>query len=232
MWNIFLGGLLAGVSLVLYDGSPFYPSPSEHLSQLASLGITILGGSPRYYTELRDRGIDPKAHFNPKQVRQLHSTGAVLPAEIWRWMSRAFVRPSIVSFSGGTEVCGSFVHGSQVHPQYAGEITVKALGIDVDVWDEEGRSCEAGTPGELVIKSAFPNSATIFWNDPGRSRYLKSYFEQYPGNKPKTAAYWAPSDVGQVFGHKGISLREIQIPAVLSCLAGGTSHLRLSFTHH
>lgn len=196
MWNIFLGGLLAGATLVLYDGSPFYPSPAKQLVSVISLGTTIFGGSPRYYAELKDRGIEPKMLFDPRQTRQMHSTGAVLPAQTWQWMSEAFERPSIVSFSGGTEVCGSFVHGCQVKSQFAGEITVKALGIDVDIWDEEGASCKPGIAGELVIKSAFPNSAKMFWNDPDRSRYRKSYFEQYSG-------VWTQGDLAKMNPNTG-----------------------------
>lgn len=42
MWNIFLGGMLAGANLILYDGSPFYPSPQEHLQSILSLGYVAL----------------------------------------------------------------------------------------------------------------------------------------------------------------------------------------------
>jgi acetoacetyl-CoA synthetase len=76
MWNIFLGGLLTGATLVLYDGSPFYPNPTSHIEKVLLLGwvltvclldlkahfhsrTTVFGASPRYYTELRERGIKP-----------------------------------------------------------------------------------------------------------------------------------------------------------------------------
>jgi len=42
MWNIFLGGMLTGATLVLYDGSPFYPSPAEQLHFVISLGYIPL----------------------------------------------------------------------------------------------------------------------------------------------------------------------------------------------
>lgn len=182
MWNIFLGGLLAGATLILYDGSPFYPSAAEHIASVAALGTTVFGASPRYYTELKDRGVSPKKLITLGQFRQLHSTGAVLPTHIWEWMSQAFDHPSIISFSGGTEVCGSFVHGAPVKPQFAGEITVKALGVDVDVWSDSNQSCRPGTAGDMVIKKAFPNSATSFWGDPKGVRYHNAYFAQHPGN--------------------------------------------------
>jgi len=73
------------------------------------------------------------------------------------------------------------VQGSLIHHQYAGEITVKGLGIDVDIIDEDGCSCPLGTPGDLVIRKPFPNAAVKFWDDPDFKRYRASYFEQFPG---------------------------------------------------
>ena len=78
MWNILIGALLTGSSLILYDGSPFYPSPAEHLKKVLPLGsvsaavpaahmckaltggsTTVLGGSPRFYDELQKLDIVP-----------------------------------------------------------------------------------------------------------------------------------------------------------------------------
>lgn len=73
------------------------------------------------------------------------------------------------------------LHGTLVQPQYAGEITTKALGMDVDIYDDQGKSCKLGEAGELVIKCPFPNAAVYFWNDKDGSRYRSSYFETHPG---------------------------------------------------
>lgn len=78
-------------------------------------------------------------------------------------------------------VLSSVLHGTLVQPQYAGEISVKALGIDADIYNEQGKSCKPGESGELVIKSPFPNAAIYIWNDHDGSRYRSSYFESHPG---------------------------------------------------
>jgi acyl-coenzyme A synthetase/AMP-(fatty) acid ligase len=41
------------------------------------------------------------------QIRLLGSTGAVLPATVWQWIASEFGNRPVLSFSGGTEVCGS-----------------------------------------------------------------------------------------------------------------------------
>jgi acetoacetyl-CoA synthetase len=107
MWNIFLGGMLTGATLILYDGSPFHPSPTEHIDFVLSLGTTVFGGSPRYYNELKDRCFESNQLHTKSRLRLLGSTGAVLSASIWAWMAAEFGNIPIISFSGGTEVCGS-----------------------------------------------------------------------------------------------------------------------------
>ena len=82
--------------------------------------------------------------------------------------------------SGGTELCGAFLHGSRSVPCYAGELAVKALGMDVVVFSPEGRPVADGESGELVCRKPFPNMPVKFWDDPGRSRYYNSYFASFP----------------------------------------------------
>lgn len=72
------------------------------------------------------------------------------------------------------------IHGSLMHPQYAGEITVKKLGFDVDIFDEDGNSCSPGDSGELVIKKPFPSAAIGFWGDNKHKRYHAAYYERFP----------------------------------------------------
>jgi acyl-coenzyme A synthetase/AMP-(fatty) acid ligase len=74
-----------------------------------------------------------------------------------------------------------------VHDQYAGEITVKKLGFDVDIFDDYGKSCAPGEAGELVVKKAFPSAAVKFWNDPNYEKYHAAYYERFPGIEIKRA---------------------------------------------
>ena len=73
------------------------------------------------------------------------------------------------------------IHGSIVHPQYAGEITAKKLGFDIDIFNEDGLPCKPGMAGELVIKHAFPSAAVEFWGDTNNKKYSAAYFETFPG---------------------------------------------------
>lgn len=42
LWNIMIGALLCGSTIVLYDGSPFYPTPDKCLRAILATGVSTL----------------------------------------------------------------------------------------------------------------------------------------------------------------------------------------------
>ncbi|OQV05519.1 hypothetical protein CLAIMM_10246 [Cladophialophora immunda] len=59
LWNISLGSLLAGSTMVLYDGSPFFPAAESLLRALFAQGVTSFGAGPRYFAELQKLNVKP-----------------------------------------------------------------------------------------------------------------------------------------------------------------------------
>ena len=167
-------------AMVLYDGSPFHPNPDQFLRAVFATGVTGYGGSPRYFSELQKLDVRPRKYA--KSMHTLLSTGALLTPGTASWLAEAFGPVCQVGFTGGTELCGNFAGGTRSMSCYPGEIAVKELGMDVDVFGPDGKSVPIGEPGELVCKKPFPNMPVFFWNDPEYKRYKKSYFEGFSGN--------------------------------------------------
>ena len=61
---------------------------------------------------------------------------------------------------------------------YSGEIQCAALGMDVDIFDQKGKSLKQ-QKGELVCKTPFPSKPIYFWNDENNNKYLNAYFQKY-----------------------------------------------------
>ncbi|RVX68221.1 hypothetical protein B0A52_08730 [Exophiala mesophila] len=179
LWNIVICALSCGTTIIMYDGSPFYPTPETFLEKMLATGVTAFGAGPKYYSELQKRKLQPGTY--PNKVDLLLSTGAVLTPEQAEWLRESFGPICQISFSGGTELCGSFVHGSRSVPTYAGEIAVKALGMDVSVLSLDGEPVPDGESGELVCRKPFPNMPVCFLHDSKRKRYFSTYFETIPG---------------------------------------------------
>ena len=54
------------------------------------------------------------------------------------------------------------------------------LGHAVEAWNEQGQAVRDEV-GELVCVKPIPSMPLYFWNDPGKRRYLDSYFDHWPG---------------------------------------------------
>jgi acetoacetyl-CoA synthetase len=160
LWNIMIGALMLGSQVVLYDGSPFYPTPEKLLEAVMATGVTSFSAGPKYFTELQKAGILAKPYV--KNVDKIPSAGALLTEQMSVWIRESFGDICQISTSGGTELCGNFIHGTQTLPVYAGENTVKCLGMDVDVFTPEGNPAPLGESGELVCKKPFPNMPAMF----------------------------------------------------------------------
>jgi acetoacetyl-CoA synthetase len=181
MWNLLVGGLLLGATVLLWDGSPGHPDLLALWRFAEATGMTYFGTSAAYVLACRKAGIEPGRDTDLSRVHSLGSTGSPLPPEGFAWLYEHVRRDMLVgSVSGGTDMCTAFVQSCPVLPVYAGELQCRALGAKVEAFDEQGRSV-VGQVGELVVTEPLPSMPVCFWNDPDGERYRDSYFSTYPG---------------------------------------------------
>jgi acetoacetyl-CoA synthetase len=181
MWNFLVGGLLAGCTILLYDGSPAYPDLGRLWQFAQESGMTFFGTSAGYLTSCQKAGIEPGKASDLSRLGAIGSTGSPLPPEGFQWVYEHVKQDVwLVSTSGGTDVCAPFVGGCVLLPVYAGEIQCRALGARVEAFDEQGKPL-LDEVGELVITEPMPSMPLFFWNDPAGKRYQESYFDMYPG---------------------------------------------------
>ncbi len=181
MWNLLIGGLLVGSTVLLYDGSPAYPDIGTLWKFAQDSGMTFFGTSAGYIASCMKAGIEPGKTYDLHTLRGLGSTGSPLPPEGFLWVYEKVKRDIwLASVSGGTDVCSAFVGGCILLPVYAGELQCRSLGARVESFDEEGHPL-INEVGELVITAPMPSMPLFFWNDADNKRYLESYFEMYPG---------------------------------------------------
>ncbi|GAA6064069.1 hypothetical protein JCM10212_001475 [Sporobolomyces blumeae] len=181
MWNHMVGALGVGTCAVLYDGSPFHPGPETLWALSALHKITILGVSPRYLQTLETAQYVPKNDFDLTTIGQIQLAGSVLKPDLYDWM-RGNVQKDVWvnNGTGGTDICGLFIGAAKSLPIYHGEITVIALGMDLQAWNDDGEPV-IDESGDMVITKPFPNSPVGFWGKDGLARYHAAYFEGYPG---------------------------------------------------
>ncbi|KAG0707114.1 hypothetical protein DFH29DRAFT_898504 [Suillus ampliporus] len=183
MWPFMLSGLACGARIVLYDGSPFHPDLKGYLKFINDQGVTVLGTSPRFLTEVQLRGIKPLDIGSFEALREMTVTGAVVTAPLMEWTHEAFGKKlHIGSSSGGTDVFCAFVTSILSLPLHAGELQGKCLGMAVELFDPAGNNIEhTGQPGELVITRPHPSIPVCFWGDESGKKFRQAYYDMYPG---------------------------------------------------
>ncbi|WP_042355900.1 acetoacetate--CoA ligase [Bacillus rubiinfantis] len=180
MWNVVVSGLLAGSTILLYDGNPGYPSYKKLWSFAESTKMTVLGTSASFLTSCMKAGLKPKEQFDLTHLKSIGSTGSPLPVSGFEWVySEVKEDVWLFSTSGGTDLCTAFVGGAPLLPVYAGELQARSLGAAVKAFSEEGKEL-LDEIGELVITEPMPSMPIYFWNDKAGERYKDSYFDMYP----------------------------------------------------
>jgi len=181
MWNWLVSSLAIGATVVLFDGSPFYPDPGALFRLAEDERITIFGTSARYLAAIEEQGLRPRESFDLAPLKAILSTGSPLAPESFDYVYRDIKNDvCLSSIAGGTDLNGCFFAGNPMGPVHRGELQCRCLAMDVHAYDPTGQPV-IGEQGELVCARAFPSMPIYFWNDPSGEKYHGAYFDVYPG---------------------------------------------------
>ncbi|HVC37713.1 MAG TPA: acetoacetate--CoA ligase [Gammaproteobacteria bacterium] len=180
MWNWLVSSLAVGATVVLYDGSPFYPSYDVLWRIADEEGMSIFGTSAKYLSAAEKIDIGPKQKYKLDKLRIINSTGSPLLPENSEYVYREIKSDvCLSSISGGTDIISCFALGNPLLPVYPGELQCRGLGMAVQIFDDDGKSLR-GRAGELVCVKPFPSMPVHFWNDPDGHKYHDAYFDVFP----------------------------------------------------
>tara|TARA_B100000579_G_C22736646_1_gene807013 strand:- start:202 stop:1206 length:1005 start_codon:yes stop_codon:yes gene_type:complete len=179
MWNWLVGALSSGATIMLFDGFPMYKKDDLLFDYIGEYNATLFGVSAKYIDALNNNKVVPKKKYDLSKLRTICSTGSPLSKEGFNYVYKNIKKDvHLASISGGTDIVSCFVLGNLFQPVYSGEIQNKGLGMDVDVFNENGKSIK-NKKGELVCKKPFPSMPVKFWNDNGNKKYNSAYFKKY-----------------------------------------------------
>ena len=196
MWNWLVSGLASEATLLLYDGSPFYPDGNVVYDFADAQDMTYFGTSAKFIDACNKAGLEPKKTHKLRNLRSMGSTGSPLVAEGFDYVYE-HVKSDIhlASVSGGTDLLACFIGANPFGPVWRGELQVPALAMAVEVFDEAGQPVR-GDKGELVCTKPFPSMPIGFWNDPGDRKYRAAYYDKFEN-------VWCHGDWIEATGHGG-----------------------------
>jgi len=177
MWNWLVSALASKASIVLFDGSPMYKKYDLLLKIAEKEKITLFGVSAKYIDALRKSKVLSK--YKLSKLKTICSTGSPLSSEGFEYIYKNIKKNvHLTSISGGTDIVSCFVLGNLYEPVISGEIQNKGLGLDVDIFDDSGKSIK-NIKGELVCKNTFPSMPLKFWNDKNNIKFKNAYFNKF-----------------------------------------------------
>ncbi len=183
MYHWVVSSLGCNATLVLYDGVPITKKNNNFDGSLLwkvadKEKLTHLGISPKYISTLEDINEKPINKYNINSLRWLLAAGSPVAPSQFDWIYKNIKKEiGFASISGGSEVLACFMLGSPIHPVRRGELTVKGLGMSVEIFNSKNKSV-IGVPGDLVCTEPFPSMPITFWGKDGDVRYKKTYFEE------------------------------------------------------
>ena len=197
MWNWLVTVLASQATMMLYDGSPFYPDGNAIFDYIDEEKATLYGTSAKFIDAVIKADLEPVKTHSLENLRVLCSTGSALAPDAFTWIYDHIKHDvHLASIAGGTDLMGCFMLGNPTAPVWKGEIQTRALAMAVDVFDDEGNSIR-GEKGELVCTLPFPSMPIGFYRDDDGSRYHSAYFERFDN-------VWCHGDFVELTEHNGI----------------------------
>jgi acetyl-CoA synthetase len=176
-WEM-IGVTSLGGTFLVFEGAPNWPRPDRLAGLVERHRLTHLGVAPTAVRLLRRSGEDPAAGHDLSTLDVLGSTGEPWDPESWTWFFERVGgrRCPVINISGGTELVGCLLSPLPVQPLKPCTLGGPGLGMDVEVFDEEGRPLRGGL-GHLVLRQPGPSLTKSFLGDD--ARYLATYFERF-----------------------------------------------------
>jgi len=199
MWNWLISSLAIGSTVILFDGSPFYPNNDTLWGLIDKYKITHFGISPKYLDSSKNFKISPKLSHDLDSLKVIFSTGSPLRGENFDYVYQE-VKDNVTAliYIGGHRHYILFCFRNPQLPVYRDEIQSIGLGMDVRSYNSENKSVK-DIEGELICAKPFPSMPLSFWGDKDDKKYFESYFNKFPD-------VWYHGDFITIYDHGGVQI--------------------------
>ena len=120
MWNWLISSVASQATIILYDGSPFFPEKDSLIKIADTEALDIFGISAKYIDALRNENIQINKNFKLQNLKCILSTGSPLSSDGFEYVYNSIKKDvHLASISGGTDIVSCFVAGNSMLPVYA-----------------------------------------------------------------------------------------------------------------
>ncbi|XP_042897345.1 acetoacetyl-CoA synthetase-like [Parasteatoda tepidariorum] len=178
-WLIGPLSFLRGATSVLYDGVPYFLSPTYLWDIIDEYKISSFFATPSILDELEKKGYFPNENHKLNSLLLIFSGASVVKPQNYEFVYKRIKKNILfTSIYGATEIMGRCMAFHHTLPIYKGEQTCPCLGADIEVVDDEGCPI-TGEVGDLVISKPYPSMPLGIYGDENGSKYRELYFSKY-----------------------------------------------------
>ena len=175
------GPLMAGTTILMYEGHPLYPQADRLWDIVDRYGVTILYTAPTLIRMLMRFGVQYPRKHDLSTLRLLGSVGECISPETWVWFYKNIGRSEcpVLDTWWQTETGMMMISPLPISLLKPGSVNKPLPGIEADIVDEKGEPVPPGKGGLLVLKQPWPAMMTSLWEDP--EGYKAQYWDKVPG---------------------------------------------------
>jgi acetyl-CoA synthetase len=226
---VVFGPLACGASVFIYEGTPQYPDAGRVWELIDKFKIQVFYTAPTALRSLIKQGDVWPSRFQLTSLRILGSVGEPINPAAWQWYFQTIGknRCPIVDTWWQTETgCAMLSPIPGLTPLKPGCAMIPLQGVDPQVLDSQGKPCERGQTGFLVLNRPVPSMARTIWGD--HERYLDTYWTRYPGRyftgdaarQDLDGHFWILGRVDDVLNVSGHRLGTMELESALVSYPG------------
>jgi acetyl-CoA synthetase len=180
------GTLMHGITEIMYEGTPDYPTPDRYWAIVEKHGATILYTTPTALRMYIKYGDNIPTSFDLSSLRLLGTVGESINPDVWQWYFKTIGKENcpIIDTWWQTETGGIILSActginDDTIPMKPGSATFPIPGVDMVVVDEYGKVIDANKKGYLMIKNPWPGMLMTLWKND--KKYQDVYWDKFKG---------------------------------------------------
>lgn len=178
---IVYGPLSNGITSVVYEGSPIYPTAERYWELVERYKVESFYTAPTVIRLLMSMGDELPAKHDLSSLRVIGSVGEPINPVAWEWYNEHVGKgqASVIDTWWQTETGGHMLATPPSMKQKPGSAGLPFFGIQPMIVDDDGNEVTVpNTVGHLVIKHPWPGALMTCWNNPDRFAQYWSEFSQ------------------------------------------------------
>ncbi len=194
---IVYGPLIAGMTTIVYEGTPVQPNPSIWWQLVAKYQVTSMFSAPTAIRVLKKEGPTASVGHDLSRLRALFVAGEPLDETTSAWVANTLQVPVIDNYwqtESGWPIL-TLGHGIELLPTKFGSTGLPVYGYKVHIVDETTGEplTEPHKKGLIALEGPLPPGfMQTIWRDD--ERFVKTYWQSVPGKHLYSTFDWGYRD--------------------------------------